>query len=274
MSRLGKVLGVRRFFEDFGVSDTISRLMWEGAMSAFSGGFRKVAVPTLAELCKGADGYSSDPAAILARVLGAGASEIDTLRREYETLEQEIAKRYEQQALAYPRAWAVEERSAFMLYATVRFQKPATVLEIGVANGHSSLLIISALMKNGSGFLHSIDIRDNVGQLLNSAERRSWKLHVLPLPVRKKPFEAIIDGLSPIDLLLQDSDHSYRWTVFELEKLLPKMAPRGLCLCDDSDMSYAILDVAKKSRLDLSLLIDVRKVFGILAQAPQRAEAT
>jgi predicted O-methyltransferase YrrM len=247
--------------------------MWEWAMSAFSGGFRKVAVPTLAELCKAADGFSSDPAAILARVLGAGAPEIDTLRREYETVGQDIGRRYEQQALPYPRAWAVEDRSAFVLYATVRLQRPAIVLEIGVANGHSSLLIIAALMKNGSGCLHSIDIRDDVGQLLNSAERRSWKLHLLPLPVRKRNFEAIVDELAPIDLLLQDSDHSYRWTRFELEKLLPKMASGGLCLCDDTDMSYAILDVAKTSRLDLLLLIDDRKVFGVLAQVPQRGEA-
>lgn len=47
MSRLGKVLGVRRFFADFDVSGTLSRLMWEGAMNVFSGVFRKVAVPSL-----------------------------------------------------------------------------------------------------------------------------------------------------------------------------------------------------------------------------------
>jgi predicted O-methyltransferase YrrM len=270
MSRLGKVLSVPGLFADWGVSDTLSRIMWGLAMSAFSGGYRKVAVPTLGELCEAADDYSSDPAAVLARVSGAGASEIDALRREFESVGQGIGRRYEQHPdLPYPREWAVEDGSAFLLYATVRLQRPAVVLELGVANGHSSLLIIAALMKNGSGFLHSIDIGDDVGKLLNSAERQFWKLHVLPLPVRKRQFEAILDELPPIDLILQDSDHRYRWTHFELEKVLPKMAPGGLCLCDDTERSYAIPDIAKTSGLDLSLLLDVRKVFGVLAREPQ-----
>jgi predicted O-methyltransferase YrrM len=139
------------------------------------------------------------------------------------------------------------------------------VLETGVANGHSSLLILNALDRNaGPGELHSVDVSPKVGELIDSSERARWNLNLLPLATLKKSFQDILAAMPQIDIMLQDSDHSYRWIDFELDTALPKMSSSGLFLCDDADLSFALIDFCQAHALKPLLLVDTRKVFAVI----------
>jgi predicted O-methyltransferase YrrM len=94
------------------------------------------------------------------------------LHSEYDTLSTELARRYNKTMTVYPRCYAIEHGSAFLLYALVRSFKPSVVLETGVANGHSSFYILRALDANEHGQLHSIDCSAEVGSLISDQEKK------------------------------------------------------------------------------------------------------
>lgn len=199
------------------------------------------------------------------------APHLSQLHSEYETLSEEIAHRYSERTLTYPQDYAVESGSAFLLYALVRSLRPSTVLETGVANGHSSFFLLRALHANGHGTLHSIDLTADVGCLLSDEERAKWRLHVLKLKRRRDNFLQVLDALPPVDLFLHDSDHSYFWQSFELQAALKKLSAGGVLASDDCDGAYAFLDVCRQANLRPAFLVEMRKVFG-LAFLKQPAE--
>jgi Methyltransferase domain len=191
---------------------------------------------------------------------------------EYEKLCRKISGRYRDRRLTYPRRYAVEHGSAFLLYALVRSLRPSTVLETGVANGHSSFFLLRALHANGHGTLHSIDLTAEVGCLLSDEERARWRLHVLKPKRRRDNFLQILDALPPIDLFLHDSDHSYFWQSFELQAALKELSAGGILASDDCDGRYAFLDVCQKANLRPVFLVETRKVFGFVF--PKQTSAT
>jgi predicted O-methyltransferase YrrM len=58
-------------------------------------------------------------------------------------------------------AGPVDFMEAFTLYALIREQRPSRVLELGFAHGVSSWVLASALVRNGSGELDTVDLADN-----------------------------------------------------------------------------------------------------------------
>jgi hypothetical protein len=145
----------------------------------------------------------------------------------------------------------------------VRSLRPETVLETGVANGHSSFFILNAMRANDYGVLHSIECSPDVGSLLGEGERKLWNLHVLDTRNLKKSFSQILVGLPPLDLFLHDSDHSHAWQAFELAAALKRLSPRGLIASDDCDGCFAFLDVCRGAHLQPVVLVEKRKVFGL-----------
>jgi predicted O-methyltransferase YrrM len=198
-----------------------------------------------------------------------GEANLSQVYSEYETLSGEIAARYSERTLSYPRSYAVEQGSAFLLYALVRSLRPSIVLETGVANGHSSFFILNAMSANGHGTLHSIDRSPEVGCLLSGGERERWRLHVLQPKGLRKNLLQILDAVPPIDLFLHDSDHSYFWQSFEMRAALKKLSARGVLASDDCDCCYAFLDVCQQANLRPAFLVETRKVFGLAFLKPQ-----
>ena len=102
------------------------------------------------------------------------------------------------------------------LYSIVRFLKPSTVIETGVASGFSSSHILKALAENNKGHLHSIDLhyRDGVtvpkgkplGWVIPEQLKTRWTLH---LGESKKVFPKLLQRIGTVDLFLHDSRHSY-----------------------------------------------------------------
>jgi len=191
------------------------------------------------------------------------ADEVANLLAGYQELETELNNRYCGLS-KYPRYYALEHGSSFLLYALVRTARPMIVLETGVGDGKSTYFILSALLANGGGTLHSVDIGSDVAGLLRPREKENWKLHVLDPLSLKESFEAILRGLPPVDLFLHDSDHTYQWQSYELHAISGRLAERAMLAIDDVDSSYAFLDFCKEQRKKPILLIDRRKVFGLI----------
>lgn len=191
-------------------------------------------------------------------------SALALISSEYERLCMKIDRRYVECRLAYPQRYAVEQGSAYLLYALVRSLRPSVVLETGVANGHSSFFILNAMEANGHGILHSVDRSAEVGGLLTDQDRERWRLHVLKATDLKRSFSEILAALPLVNLFLHDSDHTYPWQSFELNAALKKLAPGAVLAADDCDSSYAFLDACQKINARPVILLETRKVFGLI----------
>ena len=194
--------------------------------------------------------------------LAEGSATDDTeLRIEFDSLLETLGARLKTVDLSFPLDYGIEAETARALYVVIRTVRPEVVLETGVANGHTSFFITSALLKNGSGTLTSIDITDQVGGVLNDTDRSVWNLSVLDHYNVRSSFRDIVDSLGPIDLFIHDSDHGYEWQKFELETAVRHMAVNGIIACDDADHSYAFLDFCENLGIRPNSLVDARKVF-------------
>jgi hypothetical protein len=266
LKKLGpKLKQLSWFVRDWGIKGSIETFLCMVANNLLKRGLHKTNIPTLSTLYKSAESVFTNPDELLKHIFEVNSLELAKLHQEYDDSRSEILRRYEYRSLPFPRLWAVEEGSAFLLYAITRLTRPSTVLETGVANGHSSLLILNALDRNAApGELHSVDVSSKIGQLIDSPERKRWHLNLLPLATLKKSFQDILAAMPQIDIMVQDSDHSYRWIDFELEAALPKMSPSGFFLCDDADLSFALIDFCKAHALRPLLLVDTRKVFAVI----------
>ena len=157
---LGKL---RESMREYGFRETVERSCWWGAEHLLASMLNKNRRPPLSAFGDAAAAMhfsSGDLARAYWFPEGGGMTQA---RHEYEALRLELARRYGERTIRHPQRYSIEEGSAFLLYALVRTLKPNTILETGVANGHSSYFILSALRANGGGLLHSVDRSNEVG---------------------------------------------------------------------------------------------------------------
>ena len=178
-------------------------------------------------------------------------------------LDKEIRQKHEIMDLNYPREFAVESNSAFLIYSLVRLLKPDKVVETGVANGHSTFFILNAILKNGKGTLYSIDIATNVGILIDEQLKTNWRLHVLPR-TNGRELNKYLRTIAPMDIFIHDSNHMYYWQMLEYRAFLKHINNHGLILSDDVDASFAFIDFCNENKLKPLFLYDHRKIFGIV----------
>jgi predicted O-methyltransferase YrrM len=157
----------------------------------------------------------------------------------------------------------VEAGTAILLHAIVRQVRPHVMVETGVADGVSTAAVLAAMDTNGHGVLHSIDIADDVGSLVDNRER--WKLHVVaPKPAA---VAAVINSVGPIDVFLHDGDHRYVQQSREYATAWRALRPGGVLMSDDVDWSYAFIDFAKTHEEATVMMLDRRKVVGLLVRS-------
>lgn len=142
-----------------------------------------------------------------------------------------------QAALATWPSGSVWESEGQMLYALVRYLKPEHVVEIGCLYGCSTTHIASALLKNGSGWVTSVD---------NGANGQRGEL----IPLDKREVIKLVNGDggdylegladNSVDFIFEDAGHGeedvYRFTVLAMKKL----KPGGLLINHDAmhDLAY------------------------------------
>ncbi len=206
-------------------------------------------------------GVATDPRA-LAQQLGWLTGEDSNLLREFETLWSTIEHRTQLAGIHYPRTFGASKLTALLLYVACRAERPVTVLETGVADGVSSLVILRALDANGSGVLHSVDVRSDVGSLVAQTERARWQLHTLR-GMRQTALRMIFSEVPRGQIFLHDSNHSYSWQRAEFRAAKKWLQPGGLLLSDDVEASAAFGEWCKCSAISPQLLFTGSRILGI-----------
>jgi predicted O-methyltransferase YrrM len=219
--------------------------------------------PALTDFQRVARCQSTDGRAVVMAVTGASSAALEGPYEEARTLFQGFVTR-PVEGSAYRTDWRMELDHAAALYSIVRLGRPGVVVETGIADGFSSLVILSAMAANGKGRLVSVDIRSGTGGLVPAKLRSSWR------PVIVRPDQSIA-GLSeivqreaPIDLFLHDSRHTYAHMIREYSAAWPHLRPGGCLMSDDADSTFAFLDFAAQKNLPIVAHVGSRKVFGLL----------
>lgn len=145
------------------------------------------------------------------------------------------------------------------IYCCIRFLKPNTLIETGVAHGYSSWIILNALHKNNKGKLYSIDLPNQdtnsnynftetpkTGWLVPDALRSRWEMH---LGDAKILLPEILSQLKEIDIFFHDSDHSYEHMKYEFETSHPFIKKGGILLSDDVDKNESFSEHANTNHL-------------------------
>jgi predicted O-methyltransferase YrrM len=182
---------------------------------------------------------------------------------EYELLTKNFNEKHQNVKLNYPQNYNVADTAALLLYLLVRVNRPKTVLETGVANGWSSNFILNALNANGTGTLYSIDIKPDVGGLVEESLKNRWQLKIINLENAKQEFEQIVNFIESIDLFIHDSDHSYQGQMSEYKAVYPKISAEGIFASDDIDLSWAFVDFCKEKTVKPFFLVSATKIFGL-----------
>lgn len=130
-------------------------------------------------------------------------------------------------------------------YAFVRAMKPALVIETGVAHGVGSCVIAAALLRNRSEGYEGTYVGTEIDPL-------AGQLFVEPYSsVGRIQYGDSIESLKtigqPVDLFINDSDHSAEYEAREYEVISPKLSPRAVLLGDNSHVTTALRDFAAGS---------------------------
>ena len=171
-----------------------------------------------------------------------------------------VENRAAQVPLLYPRYYDVAPRTEQLLFLLVRASRPEVVVETGIANGHSSAIILAALDLNDTGTLHSVDIKNDVGALVPDHHPR-WVKHIGD--GSSAALEGVLNNIEPVDLFIHDSDHSYGAQRAEYDIAARHGSSRFILASDDVNWSYAFLDHCRTQSLSSAVLSDVNKCFGI-----------
>lgn len=113
-------------------------------------------------------------------------------------------------------------------YAIVRATRPERVVETGTDKSLGSVLIASALLRNGIGRLTTIDLNPASGYLIGGEYAKVIDV-VLDDSLRA------IESLSPgVDLFIHDSLHTRSHELAEYQAIEPKLTDRAVVLSDNA----------------------------------------
>jgi predicted O-methyltransferase YrrM len=164
-----------------------------------------------------------------------------------------ISKHYSQQ-------FNSERELSCFLYTYVLLEKPAVIVETGVANGVSTKVVMSALEQTG-GCLNSFDIDEEASS--SYCGEGNWNFHKLPKKDVAKSLLAEVAKFNSVDLWIHDSNHGFKWQYFEYKLAILKLLPtNGLLVSDDIDASTAWGTLANSTNYSFKMAFDNRKFIG------------
>ena len=181
---------------------------------------------------------------------------------EYSRVRERLAGEIASPGRRYPDYYMVEDSTASLLYTLVRHTKPALAVEVGVADGRSTQVILSALDANNAGRLVSVDIKDDVGGGANGHPRWSLRVHSPGRSSSDQLRDLLAEVGSP-DLFFHDASHSYYDQYAEYFVAWEHMRPGSLFVSDDVDWSCAFIDMATAFCVQPIVLNEGRKAAGM-----------
>lgn len=121
------------------------------------------------------------------------------------------------------------------LYLIVRASRPQVVVETGVLYGASSGHILAALVTNGRGELHSVEIGREPDEpphdfFVPDDLKPRWELIIGDSAIE---LPSLFARLPPVDLFHHDSLHTFEHMTWEYTTALPHLSPRGVLSTDD-----------------------------------------
>ncbi len=130
-------------------------------------------------------------------------------------------------------------------YAIARALKPRVIVETGVDKGLGSITLAAALLRNEAegkpGCQYGTDIVPGSGFLLCEPYSRVAQVLVGDSIETLKSFN------QPIDLFINDSDHSPDYEAAEYDVIEAKLSPHAVVLGDNSHYTGALLDFANRT---------------------------
>jgi Methyltransferase domain len=133
-------------------------------------------------------------------------------------------------------------------YALARAAKPELIVEVGAHDGLGSLLLLRALQRNadegGAGRLVSFDINPTAGWLVGADPR--WELRIQS---SGEGLPAVTAG-GTVGMFVYDGWHTYDAERADLEVVADRLAPDGLLVSDDAQVTRALQQLAAERGLD------------------------
>jgi hypothetical protein len=155
------------------------------------------------------------------------------------------------------------------LYAIVRTNRPATIVETGVCNGYSTAILLEALRRNAAGHLYSVDLPEVAGDV--EGGRQFWAGKGGAVIPAGRPsgwlvpedlegrwafsqgrsadlLPPLLERLGEIDLFIHDSEHSFENQIFEFRLAWRHLRPGGLLAASDLNTSRAFVVFSEEIR--------------------------
>lgn len=207
----------------------------------------------------------NSPAVLLKEILlEKSASEVDAAIAQAESVLRDADLDEGAAVGPAPSRWNVERQTAVLLAAIVLLKQPRVLVEVGVANGTSTRVLLAAMQVINQGQLVSFDIDARCAAVVSPALASRWEFRLLPAS-RHASFSRLEDEvgeLQDVDVWFSDADHSLAWQRAEWELALKTVCPGGLVVADDIDATPAWSEVTKGR--PAAALVDTRKVTGVV----------
>lgn len=130
-------------------------------------------------------------------------------------------------------------------YALVRSIKPRVVIESGVDKGLGSVVLAAALLRNReegrAGYLFGTDINPKAGYLLSGPYSDVGRV------LYGDSLETLRDFAEPIDLFINDSDHSPEYESEEYDAISSKLSNDAYVIGDNAHVSDRLLRFAAET---------------------------
>ena len=202
-----------------------------------------------------------------ARILGASDEEVRSARFEYSRYQRSFEEKIKiPRKQFFDSIFDLGPGMLEFLFTAILVNKPLKIIETGVAAGASTNTILSALKLNGVGKLFSLDITEQVGELVDEILKPSWQLQILPEIGREKSFAKHLLDNQDATLFLHDSDHSDSWQIKEFENVIREIPEIGLILFDD--IGQGLINFIKLNFKNFEIIVfdENRKFSGIISK--------
>jgi len=130
-------------------------------------------------------------------------------------------------------------------YAIVRAVKPALVIETGVDKGLGSMVLCAALQRNAvegfPGRYIGTDINPSAGELLQGPYANFGEVR------HGDSIASLMAIEQPVDVFINDSDHSAEYERHEYEVMQSKLSPRAILIGDNSHVTDELAYFASRT---------------------------
>ena len=126
-------------------------------------------------------------------------------------------------------------------YWIARILKPRLIVETGVDKGFGSVLLCAALVRNGSGRYIGTDINPRSGFLLRPPYSSVGEV------LHGDSVASLRTLREPIDLFINDSDHSPNYELLEYQTIEPKLSAQAIVLGDNAHAASTLMVWSEKT---------------------------